>query len=444
MHSPTTGDLRVGPQVSGKPNLFWDNATGTLSLRQHTTNVITLRADGTSYFERDMRLGPNGGIWQGSSGTFASPRGGWKLWRDGSNKGRFTTYDGSGNVQVDVDSAGRLIAGEGSVRLSKRGMEFVEGYAVNPQVTFTSGEKYYGYIQYVRQSGGYYTATFALNGNRGQGGLTIQNDINNIYASAVLYANNYDSGKYCEFRLDSARNYARLQDADMFIETGGVAIGYQPPTPLNRGVFVADIGGEHNSPHIVLKDTGNIAHGMTDVASTETYANFRKADNDAGGLLINGLGENALGLRLNGWGVGGDSNINTTGRGTVYINGAKRDGAGPSTKALGTDEIILGVGNYGSARFFVVGNGNYHYDGTGSAYDDHDDVGLLRTLSREIWEGTIDSVWDRFITTNRQNLIDAGIISDGGFINGAALNRLLTGAIWQLNERLAILEGRAS
>jgi len=442
MHSPTTGDLRVGPQVSGKPNLFWDNATGTLSLRQHTTNVITLRADGTSYFERDMRLGPNGGIWQGSSGTFASPRGGWKLWRDGSNKGRFTTYDNSGNVQIDVDSGGRLIAGEGSVRMSKRGIEFVEGYAVNPQITFTSGENYYGYIQYARHPDGIYTATLALNGNKGQGGFTFRSDGNNDYITAILYAHNSDTSKYCEFVLNPVGGYARLQDGDMFVATGGLAVGVEAPTTLNRGVIAADVGGEHNSPHIVLKDTGNIAHGMTDIASTETYANFAKLDNINGGLIVRGLTKNTVGINLSAYGTASDTATSTSAKGPLNASAFKKSGAG--TTSYGNSDNIFVVRNNLDTRFIIKGNGNYHYDGTGAAYDDHDDVGMLRALSREMWANTIDSVWDKFITANRQSLIDAGIISGGGFINGAALNRLLTGAIWQLNERLAALEGRVS
>jgi hypothetical protein len=32
-------------------------------------------------------------------------------------------------------------------------------------------------------------------------------------------------------------------------------------------------------------------------------------------------------------------------------------------------------------------------------------------------------------------------LSEDGFISGAALNRLLTGAVWQLNERIKRLEG---
>ena len=67
---------------------------------------------------------------------------------------------------------------------------------------------------------------------------------------------------------------------------------------------------------------------------------------------------------------------------------------------------------------------------------------LLRTLSRETWDGTIESTWDKFITYNRQHLIDAGILSAGNFINGAALNRLLVGAIGQLAGRVKQMEAQ--
>jgi len=135
-----------------------------------------------------------------------------------------------------------------------------------------------------------------------------------------------------------------------------------------------------------------------------------------------------------------NSNSSTSGGALAPVMVSAYKKSGTDGTALSGSENIFVVRAGSTARFLIKGNGDFAYDGTGSAYDDHDDVSLLRTLSREMWGGTIDSVWDKFITTNRQNLIDAGIISDGGFINGAALSRLLTGAVWQLAEKIKHLE----
>jgi len=229
-----------------------------------------------------------------------------------------------------------------------------------------------------------------------------------------------------------------------YIGRGGIGVGYDPYSlpAIPVGVIALNLGGNSDNAQIVLQDTTDIAHGMTDIASTSTYANFRKMDDSNGGLRINGFSESNRALDLYGYVTSSDT---TTGGGAlapVMTSAYKKSGTGAGS--LGSSDNIFVVRNASTTRFIVKGNGDFAYDGTGAAYDEHDDVGLLRALAREMWGGTIDSVWDKFITVNRQNLVDAGIMSDSGFINGAALNRLLTGAIWQLNERLATLEGRVS
>jgi len=229
-----------------------------------------------------------------------------------------------------------------------------------------------------------------------------------------------------------------------YIGRGGLGVGYDPFSlpAIPVGVIALNLGGNSDNAQIVLQDTTDIAHGMTDVASTSTYANFRKMDNDKGGLRINGLSEGDRALDLYGYVTNSNSSTSGAALAPVMVSAYKKSGTDGT--ALSGSENIFVVRAGSTTRFIVKGNGDFAYDGTGSAYDEHDDVGLLRALAREMWGGTIDSVWDKFITVNRQNLVDAGIMSDSGFINGAALNRLLTGAIWQLNERLATLEGRVS
>lgn len=249
-------------------------------------------------------------------------------------------------------------------------------------------------------------------------------------------------------KLNSSDKFLLLTAADsypsFYVNRGGIGVGYDPYSlpAIPVGVIALNLGGNSDNPQIVLQDTTDIAHGMTDIASTSTYANFAKLNDSNGGLLIRGLTETVVGLNLAGYGTTTNTATSTAATGAVHVSAFKKSGTG--TTSYGSSDNIFVVRNNLDTRFIVKGNGDFHYDGTGSAYDDRDDVGLLRALAREMWAGTVDSVWDKFITVNRQNLVDAGIMSDSGFINGAALNRLLTGAIWQLNERLAALEGRAS
>jgi hypothetical protein len=230
-----------------------------------------------------------------------------------------------------------------------------------------------------------------------------------------------------------------LSNADFYIKERGLAIGYTTTPSLNRGQIASDLAGEHDFNTVVLQDTGKIAHGMTAIANTATYGALSKFDNALGGLDVQGFSESVGALELLGHG-GAASTTKTTGSlGGVVVTARLKSGT--SAGSYGANGNLFVVRNNTTTRFIIDAEGDFHYDGTGAAYDAYDDPALLATLNREAWGGAIDSEWHRFIDYNRQSLIDAGILSDGGFINGAALHRLLVGAIGQLATRLNKLEG---
>jgi len=416
--------LRVGNPAAA--HMRYTSSDGMLAMRQAGNDVITFKSDGTSYFERDMKLGASGGIWQASTGSFASPKSGLKIW-NASGEGRLALFDNNGYQVMTLRSDRGLEAatpfGGTSTLIS---LATSPGGTVIGGLTFTDFPDHYGFDLYMssHQTGvrTYYTELAT--------GIDIYN------SDIKLALNSTDKFLYLTATGSSYPSF--------YLNRGGIGVGYDPYSlpAIPVGVIALNLGGVSDNPQIVLQDTTDIAHGMTDVASTSTYANFRKMDNDKGGLRINGLSEGDRALDLYGYATNSNSSISAGALAPVMVSSYKKSGTGGT--ALSGSENIFVVRAGSNARFIVKGNGDFAYDGTGSAYDEHDDVGLLRTLSREMWAGTVDSVWDKFVTANRQNLIDAGIMSDSGFINGAALNRLLTGAIWQLNERLAALEGRAS
>lgn len=67
-----------------------------------------------------ITIGTQGGIWQGSSGSFASPGTGLKIYNQ-SGVGRIALYSG-GITQWESDSTGRLLAGGGNVQLTASGI----------------------------------------------------------------------------------------------------------------------------------------------------------------------------------------------------------------------------------------------------------------------------------------------------------------------------------
>src|SRR5690606_2628860 len=73
-----------------------------------------------SYFAGPVNIGTSGGIYQGT-GTFASPTTGRKIYNSGGI-GRLATYS-SGTLQVEISSAGKLLAGAGYAQLDAAGLE---------------------------------------------------------------------------------------------------------------------------------------------------------------------------------------------------------------------------------------------------------------------------------------------------------------------------------
>jgi len=115
------GGPRLSLGVAGGQGLTWDGTALAVSGAFNLSGVAT--------------IGASGGLYQGT-GTFASPTTGLKIFNDGGI-GRLATFS-AGLEQVSFDTAGRLIAGAGGVRLSRAGLTLddVAGAGV---ITFLNG-----------------------------------------------------------------------------------------------------------------------------------------------------------------------------------------------------------------------------------------------------------------------------------------------------------------
>ncbi len=429
--------LRIGGAYQVGPQLLYDGTVNSLALRRTDgTEIIKFAGDGSSSFAGPMTIGAAGGIWQGT-GTFASPTTGLKIWNSGG-KGVLATY-GGGVKQVSIDTDGKLVIGEYGITLDKDGM------TVFPNGDWTPGD---AGIRFLTPGGDQFAKLYNYSGT-GFMSVVLHTEVaghtagwaagthaTGAQTNVTLYADD------TVFKLSSDYSYALLSNADLLVRERGIAVGYPTTSDLNRGQIASDLNGEHNYNALVLKDTGVVAHGMTSLVGTENYGTLGKAYNAVGGLKVGGYSDDIVGISLQAAGVNTNNVTSTAAIGAVTVNVLKRSGAGPATTSLATNDNAFVIQNSAVAKFIVKANGDFYYDGTGAAYDDRDDVELLRTLSRETWDGTIESTWDKFITYNRQHLIDAGILSAGNFINGAALNRLLVGAIGQLAGRVKQMEAQ--
>lgn len=135
---------------TGGANLLYNGSTGALSLRNKQTTVISLlsvanAAGQIATFDGVIGITTNGGIWQGSSGTFASPTTGFKLYTS-SSKGIWESWS-AGTKLVYIDPADMsLRAGGGNVQMNGSGLSLTSGLAGSNQIKWLSGANSLGYM----------------------------------------------------------------------------------------------------------------------------------------------------------------------------------------------------------------------------------------------------------------------------------------------------------
>lgn len=430
-----TGGLRVGPLVNGKPHLLWDGTA--LSLMQRaggvSTPVLTLDSSGASYFAGPMALGANGGIWQGTGGSpssFANPYNGLKIWNE-SSAGRLALFSGGAQrVTLRHD----------------RGLELSNnlGESSSAAITFTDvagGTTIGGLFAY--KSGSFQVAKFYQKFSpTAQAGVRIATD--SVRTDVRLYSGNGDSESDTILELSSSYGYVSVRNGDLYVLNKGVAIGYPTYIPLNRGQMALDLGGEHDFNTLVLQDSGKIDHGITDIVATNTYGALGKNNNDEGGLLIRGLNESVVGVNIAGYGALASSSTTTSSNAAVQVSAFKKSGTGTGNYA--DNENIFAIRNNLTTQVIVKGDGQVHLNTTltQNSYDDEDDVALLRTADLALSD-RLDRDYEAWLNYNRDDLtrLDLVTFNDDGsrFVNLSKMQRLLTGAIWQIHERLSRLEG---
>jgi len=222
-----------------------------------------------------------------------------------------------------------------------------------------------------------------------------------------------------------------------FTDGGKFSILESSPDCSDGGICINQEGSEGK---ILTFKSSDVAHGMTDVAETDTYAVFKKRSSD-GGLQINALHDSGdQGMRLEAICVTENTTKGTTGNAPMHLASSKKNSAG--LQAFGSNANLLVVSNNGSTKFIVDAEGELHSDGGAqSAYDTYEDAQLVRAYDLSHGKGVIDSKFDDYIKYNHESLAEAGLVGrekDGtpnNFINVTGMQRLHNGAIWQQYEK---------
>ena len=204
--------------------------------------------------------------------------------------------------------------------------------------------------------------------------------------------------------------------------------------------------GATGSEALCMKQ-GGVAHAITDISETDTFGYLKQYSTDVGGLRIEGLTEQTVGLLMSGYAVTETTTKTTAADANFILQGNLRSGAGPTATTHGADANLVCIKNRGTTRFIFDAEGSAHADVEWVAFQGHDDIELLTNLEKEVEKGK--RVVGGPVSSKRRELQDLGLIApDGldenqkatrGLVNTTRLSMLQAGAVRQAHDVLDIL-----
>lgn len=232
------------------------------------------------------------------------------------------------------------------------------------------------------------------------------------------------------------------QDQDVLVPNGSLLIGETVNANMSAGITVNQ--GASDDESLALKSS-DVAHGRTTQTETDTYFRARKSNSAYGGVNLEAFMDQPAGTAVlrfravTGYSAAGHNTTKSaSANGVMTFEAYEGDNGGTTIQSIAQSNANLfnfRNGGSGGAVFIIDADGDYHYDGTGSAYDAHDDISLVRSIDLEYSADVVDSEWDRFVGHNKSDLARLGIVHESGFVSGKKLAKLHNGAIWQLNEK---------
>ena len=213
-----------------------------------------------------------------------------------------------------------------------------------------------------------------------------------------------------------------------------------------KGLTISQ-GAENNTNASIALKQDNVAHGMTDLQETTTYLNISQWFTDIGGARLRAYSENEYAIEIQGHYTTSNTTKTTAGVAAVSTYSAKKSGSTIGNNGA-NDNLFTIRGEEGTirTRFLVDEDGDYHYDGAdGGAFDDYSDAEMVRATAVALSDPSqiVRSKWDKLVRYQKDDLVEAGLIGavtleeeqEGhrGLVNGSQMQRLHTGAIWQLH-----------
>lgn len=148
------------------------------------------------------------------------------------------------------------------------------------------------------------------------------------------------------------------------ISVGGLTVAgtsYIGDTANAKATLGLTINQGAADDEILALKSSDVAHGVTDLSETDTYASASKVNATQGGLLLRGFSTSTRAVFVQGVHTTDDTNKTTGGLAPVTLRGLLKNGT--SAGAMGADANIVVIQDGGAlTRFIFDVEGTFHAD----------------------------------------------------------------------------------
>lgn len=205
-----------------------------------------------------------------------------------------------------------------------------------------------------------------------------------------------------------------------------------------------------NDDEIIAFKSSGVAHGVTGVTETDTYGFIKKVVGEYGGLDIYGITEITPALQLQGVGTTEDQTKSTGAAATVEILAGLKSGTGVGNLGTADSNMLVIRQNDGTTRYIFDIEGSAHADVEWVAFDEYDDLALVRDFQSILTDKFGPSMIYNLETFEKARIIgrnsmhiehrEDGRVQLRGMVDFHRLAMLHHGTLIEVGERLGGLE----
>ena len=220
---------------------------------------------------------------------------------------------------------------------------------------------------------------------------------------------------------------------------GLVGINEASNANMTQGLTIQQ--GTNDNEVLALKSSTDVAHGMTDIAETDTYGAFDKQTSTVGTLHVKGFTEGVTGMALSAYQTSENSERDSNCPGAIELKAWLKSGTGVTQPSADKNLVVIESGN--ATRFIFDSDGSAHAEVEWTTFDTHDDIAMLHDIEATL----VPDTFGKAMKYDQEYLTKIGILGKNslheeipgrtrGMINTTKLQMLHHGAIRQVHQQL--------